>query len=161
MMKNDTDLSFERTFVKPLNPGLRISYKKVERRTVMNDHIKIIGILWIVFGALSLVAAGFLFLILVGVSFIPDIDPQAPGILRFIGFFLGSFLALIGLPKIIGGYGLLKGYEWGRILTLVVSFLSLFNVPFGTALGIYSIIILLNKETASRFQKSAPPDVHP
>lgn len=123
----------------------------------MNDHVKIIGILWIVFGALSLLAAAFLFMLLVGVSFIPDIDSPAPGILRFVGFFLGSFLALLGLPKIIGGYGLLKGFEWGRILTLIVSFLSLLNVPFGTALGIYSIIILMNKETAAPFQKPAAP----
>jgi hypothetical protein len=123
----------------------------------MNDHVKIIGILWIVFGAMSLLAAALLFTLLMGVSFIPDIESPASGILRFIGFFLGSFLALLGLPKIIGGWGLLKGQEWGRILTLIVSFLSLLNIPFGTALGIYSIIILMNKETAAQFQKPASP----
>jgi hypothetical protein len=121
----------------------------------MNDHVKIIGILWIVFGAMSLLAAAIMFTILMGVSFIPDIESPAPGILRFVGFFIGSFLALLGLPKIIGGWGLLKGHEWGRILTLIVSFLSLLNIPFGTALGIYSIIILMTKETAAQFQK--PP----
>lgn len=119
----------------------------------MNDHVKIIGILWIVFGAMSLLAAALMFTLLMGVSFIPDMDAPAPGILRFIGFFIGSFLAVLGLPKIIGGYGLLKGFEWGRILTLIVSFLSLLNVPFGTALGIYSIVILFDKETAAQFRK--------
>jgi len=123
----------------------------------MHDHVKIIGILWIVFGALSLLGALFLFLLLVGVSYIPDMDPIAPGILRFIGFFLGSFLALLGLPKIIGGIGLIKGQEWGLILILVVSFLSLLNLPFGTALGIYSIVILMNKETAASFQTPSGP----
>jgi len=125
----------------------------------MNDHVKIIGILWIVFGAMSLLAAAFLFILLMGVSFIPDIEPPATGILRFVGFFIGSFLALLGLPKIIGGWGLLKGFEWGRIVTLIVAFLSLLNVPFGTALGIYSIVILMNKETAAQFQKSPGPVV--
>ncbi len=123
----------------------------------MTDHVRIIGILWIVFGILSLIGAAFVFLLLTGISFIPDIEPPAQGILRFIGFFIGSFLAALGLPKILGGYGLLKGYEWGRILTLVVSFLSLLNIPFGTALGIYSIVILLNKDTAARFQNPAAP----
>jgi hypothetical protein len=94
-----------------------------------------------------------------GVSFIPEIDAPAPGILRFIGFFIGAFLALLGLPKILGGWGLLKGQEWGRILTLIVSFLSLLNIPFGTALGIYSIVILMNKETAAQFQKPPAPVV--
>jgi len=120
----------------------------------MNDHVKIIGILWIVFGALSLLGAACLFLLLTGISFIPEMDPPAQGILRFIGFFIGSFLAVLGLPKIFAGYGLLKGQEWGRILTLVVSFLSLLNIPFGTALGIYSIVILMDKQTAAQFQKS-------
>lgn len=123
----------------------------------MTDHVRIIGILWIVFGILSLIGAAFVFLLLTGISFIPDIEPPAQGILRFIGFFIGSFLAALGLPKILGGYGLLKGHEWGRILTLVVSFLSLLNIPFGTALGIYSIVILLNKDTAARFQNPAAP----
>jgi len=121
------------------------------------DHVKIIGILWIVFGVLSLLGAMFLFILLFGISYIPHLDPVAPGILRFIGLFLGSFLALVGLPKIIGGFGLLKGYEWARILVLVVSFLSLLNIPFGTALGITSIVILMNKETAAQFTTLAEP----
>ena len=123
----------------------------------MEDQIKIIGILWIIFGSLSLFGALALFLILMGVSYIPGIDPVAPGILRFIGFFIGSFLALLGLPKIIGGIGLIKRQEWGRILTLVVSFLNLLSFPFGTALGIYSIIILMNKETAAWFHLPQGP----
>jgi hypothetical protein len=124
---------------------------------MMQDHVKIIGILWIVFGAMSLLGAMFLFVLLFGISAIPNLDPIAPGILRFVGLFLGSFLALLGLPKIIGGFGLLKGYEWGRILVLVVSFLSLLNIPFGTALGVYSIVILMNKDTAAQFTTSAGP----
>ena len=126
---------------------------------MMQDHVKIIGILWIVFGALSLLGAMFLFVVLFGISAIPNLDPITPGILRFVGLFLGSFLALMGLPKIIGGFGLLKGYEWARILVLVVSFLSLLNIPFGTALGVYSIVILMDKETAAQFTTSAGPKI--
>jgi len=122
----------------------------------MQDHIKVIGILWIIFGCLSLFGALVLFTILFGVSFIPDMGEIAPGILRIIGFTLSSFLAILGLPKIIGGIGLLKRQEWGRILILVVSFLSLISIPFGTALGIYSMIILFNRETIKLFNPQAP-----
>jgi hypothetical protein len=121
----------------------------------MQDHIRIIGILWIVFGALSLFAALFLFGILFGISFIPGMGPVAPGILRVVGIVVASFLGVIGLPKIIGGLGLLKGHEWARILVLVLAFISLFNVPFGTALGIYSLIVLFNPEAVKLFQN--PP----
>jgi hypothetical protein len=125
----------------------------------MNDHVKIIGILWIIFGAFSLFAAAVLFMILFGVSFFHGVleDPVAPGILRLIAVLVSGFLALLGVPKIIGGYGLLKGKEWGRIVVLIVSFLSLLSMPFGTALGIYSIIILFNKETAALFQSGPKP----
>jgi hypothetical protein len=122
----------------------------------MQDHVKVIGILWIIFGCLSLLGALILSMILFGVSLIPDMGEIAPGILRFAGIVLSSFLALLGLPKIIGGIGLLKGCEWGRILILVVSFLSLINIPFGTALGIYSMIILFNPQTVKLFNPQAP-----
>ena len=122
----------------------------------MQDHVRIIGILWIVFGCFSLIGAMVLFLILFGVSFVPHMEVEAATILRIVGIVIGSFLALLGVPKIIGGIGLLKGHEWARILILVVSFLSLLNIPFGTALGVYSIVILLNKEAVRLFQPPVP-----
>ncbi len=122
----------------------------------MQDHVKVIGILWIIFGSFSLLGALILYMILFGVSLIPDIGDVAPGILRLVGIMVSSFLAILGLPKIIGGVGLLKGREWARILILVVSFLSLINIPFGTALGIYSLIVLFNPQTVKLFNGSIP-----
>jgi len=117
----------------------------------MRDHVKILGILWIVFGSLSLLTAIFIFLLFFGVSFIHGIELEAVGILRLIGIIIGSFLGVLGLPKIIGGIGLLHGREWGRILIIILSFLSLMNVPIGTALGLYSLIVLFNRETIDYF----------
>ena len=120
----------------------------------MKDHVKIIGILWIIFGCFSLLGAAALFMLLFGISFFHGVleDPIAPGILRIAAVFISGLLALTGIPKVIGGIGLLKGKEWGRIVVLIVSFLSLLSMPFGTALGIYSIVILFNKETIALFQ---------
>jgi hypothetical protein len=118
----------------------------------MERHISLIGILWIVFGGLSL-TFGFLgFLLLFGISFIPDMGPEAPFILRTVGSIAVFFFVLLGIPKIFAGIGLLKKKEWGRILTLIVSFISLLNIPFGTALGIYSIIILVKEESIQFFK---------
>jgi len=121
----------------------------------VDDHVKIIGILWIVLGGLSLFGALFLFGILFGISFIPGMGPVAPGILRIVGIGLASLMAVLGLPNIVGGWGLLKRREWARVLVLILAFLSLFNVPFGTALGIYSLIVLFNPEAVKFFQN--PP----
>jgi len=124
----------------------------------MERHINLIGILWIVLGGLSLVFGLMGFLVLFGISFIPDMGREAPFILRTVGSVAVFFFALLGLPKIIAGIGLLKKKEWGRILTLIVSFISLLNFPLGTAIGIYSIIILVKEESIQYFKSPVPKE---
>ncbi len=124
----------------------------------MERHISLIGILWIVFGGLSLMVGFLGFLLLFGISLIPDMGPEAPFILRTVGSIAVFFFALLGLPKIIAGIGLLKKKEWGRILTLIVSFISLLNIPLGTALGIYSIVILVKEESIQYFKPQVQKD---
>lgn len=126
----------------------------------MKDHIKVIGILWVVCGIFYLCLALFAFLVFFGVAQIPNVDIE-PGILRLIGIIASSFLGLIALPQIIGGMGIVQHKEWARILMLVVSFLNLPHVPFGTALGVYSMIILFNPETVRMFRGEAPAPAVP
>jgi len=121
----------------------------------MQDHVKIIGILWVIFGAFCLCLALFAFLLFFGIAQIPGIDVE-PGVLRLIGIIVGSFLGIIALPQIIGGLGLIQHKEWARIFMLVISFISLPHVPFGTALGVYSMIILFNPETVRLFHTPPP-----
>ncbi len=122
----------------------------------MQDHVKILGILWIVFGAFSLFGAMFIFLLFLGIAYIPGVDIAAGGILRLIGLIAGSYLGLVGLPKVIGGIGLLNGKEWGRVLVIIMAFVSLVNVPVGTAIGVYSLIVLLNRDTVDHFNPKPP-----
>lgn len=71
---------------------------------------------------------------------------------------LGSFFVavslLFALPAIIAGIGLLSFKPWARILAIVVSILNLLNIPLGTLLGIYSLWVLLQRETEQLFQQS-------
>lgn len=116
----------------------------------MTQHIKTLGILWIVYGALGILAAVIIFFLLFGFSYIPD-TVEGPIILRAFAMGIGAFIVILSLPEIFAGIGLLGFREWGRILTLVVSFLNLLCFPFGTALSIYSLIILFNPETSDVF----------
>ena len=61
-------------------------------------------------------------------------------------------IVLISAPGIIGGLGLMKKQSWARILVLVLGVINLINIPFGTALGIYTIWTLTNKETEKLFR---------
>jgi hypothetical protein len=45
---------------------------------------------------------------------------------------------------------------WARVLGLVLAVINLFNIPFGTALGIYALWVLLNKDTERLFAQPTP-----
>lgn len=59
------------------------------------------------------------------------------------------------VPAIIGGIGLLRRKPWRRYLVLVLSVLDLFNIPLGTAVGIYCIWALTQEETAQLFAEGS------
>ena len=50
------------------------------------------------------------------------------------------------------GWGLLQREKWARILALVLAFISLFtNIPFGTALGVYTMWVLLSADSEREY----------
>jgi len=119
----------------------------------MAKHVDLIAILWIALGVFTFFGGFVVFWVLFGISFIPDIGYEAPVILRTVGAGIVIFLLILSIPKIIAGIGLMKRQEWGRILTLIVAFLSILNFPLGTALAIYSFVILIKEETIQLFKQ--------
>ena len=59
-------------------------------------------------------------------------------------------LCFIGLA-VAGGIGLLNGKDWGRILSIAHAAISLLWIPFGTVIGILSIIYLTKTDVAAYF----------
>jgi len=121
----------------------------------MQQHVKTLGWIYIIFHALGLIAAIIVFTALTGTGMLVQ-DQEAAPILVLIGTVVGVFLAVISLPGIIGGIYLLKYENWARILVIILGILNLFNFPFGTALGIYTLYILINDETVRLFRKDSP-----
>ena len=129
----------------------------------MRKHIQLLGILNIVWGSLFVFGAlivTFIFGGTVGLigalSREPDAHVAMP-ILSLIGGVLATFLLLLSIPSILAGIGLLRLASWARILGIVVSALHLFNVPIGTALGVYGLWVLLSNETVALFESVPPP----
>jgi hypothetical protein len=118
----------------------------------MKKHIQIVAALHIALGALSLLAAIVVFVVfaMAGGIVVSQGERQAAGILSIIAVAVCSFLAVLALPGIIGGWALFTGRSWGRPVVLVLGFLHLINIPFGTALGIYTIWALLHDEPVSQ-----------
>jgi hypothetical protein len=120
----------------------------------MEKHVTVVAVLNIGFGALGLLLAIIIFVAVVGGGMLSG-DPETMGITTVVGTVIAYFFILVSVPEIIGGIGLLKRWPWARILVLVISFVDLINIPFGTIIGVYSIWVLLKDETAKMF-KPAP-----
>jgi len=117
----------------------------------MEEHVKILGILYIAFSALGLLAAVIVFFAVTGGGLISG-DDTAILVTSIVGTAVAGLLVLLSAPGIIGGIGLMKKQPWARILVLVLGVINLINIPFGTALGIYTIWALTNKETEQLFK---------
>lgn len=125
----------------------------MEKEDRMEKHVNLLGILWIALGALTFFGGIVAFFVLFGISFIPDMGYEAPVILRTVGAGVAIFLFMLSIPKIIAGIGLMRRKEWGRILTLIVAFLSILSFPLGTALAIYTFVILIKDEAIQLFRE--------
>jgi hypothetical protein len=114
----------------------------------MNTHVRVVAFLHIFFGTLTLLSAVVVFLsfgLAGGLAFING-EPGAAGILGIICMGVCGLLSVLALPDLIGGWALLTGRSWGKTLVLVLGVLHLFNIPIGTALGIYTLWALLRME---------------
>lgn len=123
----------------------------------MQTHVKVLGILFLVVSAFSLLMAAFLLLVMGGAAGIvgASADPEAAAIaipvLGITGATLAAFLGIFALPGLFTGYGLLNFKPWARVLGIVLSALSLINIPVGTLMGAYGLWVLLSKDTERLF----------
>jgi hypothetical protein len=54
----------------------------------------------------------------------------------------GVFILLTSCLAFVTGFALINRKPWGRTLAIVAAILSLIKIPFGTALGIYTLWVL-------------------
>ena len=123
----------------------------------MERHLKNLAIVHIIYGSL-LILWSFASLILIGpLGRILERLPYYLHRLDFLHFDIYTapfwwalaFAGVIfGLAAIIGGWGLYQRKNWGRLTVLVVGALALFRIPVGTAVGIYTLYVLLKPEAA-------------
>lgn len=122
----------------------------------MARHVHLLGILWLVLGALTMIG-GLAVLVVAHTVFGPRgvAVEDAPHFLRplltLVGF---AILAKAALTFILG-IGLLQRQSWARVLGIVLGIISLLHVPFGTALGIYTLWVLLSADAEQRYARLA------
>jgi hypothetical protein len=123
------------------------------------EHVKILGILHVVYGMLGILAGIIVMLVFGGLAGLVSVADHsgdariAIPILGGIGAFVFILLLVLSLPGIIAGFGLIELQPWARILTIVLSALELMSVPLGTVLGIYGLWVLLSPGGEQLFRR--------
>jgi hypothetical protein len=127
------------------------------RRNRVQEHVRLLGILWMAYSALHVFAGAVLIVVaytIFGSAFhVPNGPP--PEVTQWLRPFL-SFIGYLILAKaaagFIAGWGLLQRESWARVVALVVGFVALLSVPLGTALGIYTLWVLLPSQSDEEYK---------
>ncbi len=126
----------------------------------VREHIRLLAILWIAYSAFCVIG-GFVLLIVSNTVFAGGRffhEPGGPpafvaGFMHPLLMFLGFFVLAKASAGFAAGWGLMQKEPWGRVLALILAFLALFNIPFGTALGIYTLWVFLPTESEKQYEE--------
>jgi len=125
----------------------------------MENHIKLLAILMIVYGAIGVLAVLVVMLVFGGAGLISTgaSGDAAPALIAgMVGVVISAFVLLTHLPALIVGFGLLKYRSWARILGIIISILFLLAFPIGTIVGIYGLWVLFQGGTIDLFEHRRP-----
>ena len=124
----------------------------------LSGHLRTLGIYWIVYGVIRLIMTVCLliFAITATVMFgtllnrVPD-PLTLMSVFHFIYTVMIVLSAVCGVLGLMAGLALLSERRSGRTLALIAGFLSLSNIPLGTTLGIYTLVMLLPMGATQRY----------
>jgi len=132
-------------------------------------NIRRLGILWMISGILRLMGIGWMMIF--GKMFFPFMRGWGGPVVWPIGggwgwdipfrgglFSLGIVLAFFGVLHLVLAWGLFEREPWARFLGLVLGLLALLRFPLGTALGIYTLWVLLPESSGKEYDRLAQDD---
>jgi hypothetical protein len=127
-------------------------------RSRLARHLPVLSLLWMVYAVLRMIGgAGAVF---VGSTFLPRLFGMGWG---FPHFFIPRLVTGIGMGLLIYGavclaaaWGLWQREPWARVAMLVLGIIALINIPFGTALGVYTLWVLMPQEAAAEYSRPVP-----
>jgi hypothetical protein len=127
--------------------------------TTLDGHKKMLGILYVVTGALStvgmLILMGFLSVIFTLAT--AEADPEDQKVMEMVGILI-QYLPIVviiffSIPSLIAGIALLMRKSWATLFALIIGCLKLFSFPIGTALGSYSIWIYIEEQKLKKISE--------
>jgi hypothetical protein len=122
-------------------------------------HLQVLASLWLASGILRFAEVGSIFIagqmlpFLMGWG-VPGHAGNWPfNFLPFGLYSIGALLAFFGVAHIILAWGLFQREPWARVLGLVLGILALLRPPLGTALGVYTLWVLLPQHSGQEYER--------
>ena len=123
----------------------------------VQQHVHLVAILWLAVSALTTIIG--LFALILGTTLFPHlreigkVPPDVPV------SFMSALFSTVGVLILAGaacgfmtGRGLMHREPWARTVALVLAFISLFSIPFGTAIGVYTMWVLLPAQSQREYE---------
>ena len=121
----------------------------------LERHLHTLGILWMVVGGLFLIPAAGLMVFGQGIRLVVHDQDAWPGFFPVLVYIFGSSLLILAAGGVCVGLGLMQRAPWARMAAIVLGVLALLHPPFGTALGIYTLWVLLGDSHGEEYQRPA------
>jgi hypothetical protein len=125
----------------------------------MSSHVDLVGVLFVIWGLLTaLVGLSTLALGIAAASLITSAGHGGGGGQFAAGLTAAAFtgLAIIamlwGAAHVSVGLSVRRRKGWARLLALTFGSVDLLLLPYGTALGVYALWVLLNEEGKTLFK---------
>ena len=130
--------------------------RPVQSEDRVRRHINRLAILWLANGVLRLMLVLWLF----GASRYSMAPLFGPTRLWASPFWHGQawdsillILGLFGIGHLVLAWGLFERQPWARIFGLVLGILALLRIPFGTALGVYTLWVLAPESSSQEYEQ--------
>jgi hypothetical protein len=125
----------------------------------VQGHVHLLGILWLAISAFNTIGGVILYVVanaLFAHLHEMGAPPETPtGFLRSLLSVVAIFILAKAACGFLAGWGLLQRESWARVIALVLGFISLFNIPFGTAVGVYTLWVLLPAQSQQEYEALA------
>lgn len=126
-----------------------------------NGTSRTLGVFWLVYGlfrlimVLGLLIYGATATLMFGALLNRVPDPFAlMGVFHFLYMAVVVLSVVCGVLGVIAGLSLLAGQQAGRKFALIAAVLSVCDIPLGTTLGIYTLVVLLPSKNTSIYGRS-------
>jgi len=116
----------------------------------MAKHVTLLASCYLALSLIGVLTAAIVFTAIVGGGLLSG-DEEAIFITSTVGTAIASLVFVLSIPGLFASYGLFKRRGWSRFLTLVVGAMNVLNVPFGTALAVYTFWVLTQEEATILF----------